>query len=200
MFFMTALYLQQVHGDSALDAGAHFVPMGIAAIVSAVAARSSSPASGRAPRTSSARPSASSGCCCSAAPAPTRATPPTSCPGLVVFGLGLPLVGVGNQIAAVAEVPHEDAGAASGIVTTAFQVGGAIGLALVSTAATSRVSDAVAARRAQPEALAAGFERGMLVAAGLARRQPARRRRARAADQAGRRARGRGRRRVALEG
>ena len=36
MFFMTALYLQQVHGDSALDAGAHFVPMGIAAILSAV--------------------------------------------------------------------------------------------------------------------------------------------------------------------
>src|SRR4051794_13882322 len=36
MFFMTALYLQQVHGDSALDAGAHFVPMGIAAIASAV--------------------------------------------------------------------------------------------------------------------------------------------------------------------
>ena len=45
-----------------------------------------------------------------------------------MFGLGLPLVGVANQIAAVAEVPHEDAGAASGIVTTAFQVGGAIGL------------------------------------------------------------------------
>ena len=61
-----------------------------------------------------------------------------------MFGLGLPLVGVANQIAAVAEVPHEDAGAASGIVTAAFQVGGAIGLALVSTAATTRVGDAVA--------------------------------------------------------
>ena len=85
-----------------------------------------------------------------------------------MFGLGLPLVGVSNQIAAVAEVPHEDAGAASGIVTAAFQVGGALGLALVSTAATSRVGDALAAGAAQPDALAAGFERGMLVAAGLA--------------------------------
>jgi predicted MFS family arabinose efflux permease len=89
-------------------------------------------------------------------------------PGLVVFGLGLPLVGVSNQIAAVAEVPHEDAGAASGIVTTAFQVGGALGLALVSTAATSRVSDVLAGGAAQSDALAAGFERGMLIAAGLA--------------------------------
>src|SRR3954453_15842259 len=86
-------------------------------------------------------------------------------PGLLVFGLGLPLVGVANQIAAVAEVPHEDAGAASGIVSTAFQVGGAIGLALVSTGATSRVGDAVGAGASQPQALDDGFERGMLVAA-----------------------------------
>ena len=89
-------------------------------------------------------------------------------PGLVVFGLGLPLVGVSNQIAAVAEIPHEQAGAASGIVTSAFQIGGAAGLALVSSAATSRVTDALASGAAQPDALAAGFQRGMLVVAGLA--------------------------------
>ena len=89
-------------------------------------------------------------------------------PGLVIFGLGLPLVGVSNQIAAVAEVPHEHAGAASGIVTSAFQIGGAIGLALVSTAATARVTDALASGAAQPDALAAGFQRGMLIVAGLA--------------------------------
>ena len=89
-------------------------------------------------------------------------------PGLIVFGLGLPLVGVANQIAAVAEVPHEDAGAASGIITTAFQVGGALGLALISTAATTRTGDALAAGAAQADALAAGFERGMLIAGGLA--------------------------------
>src|ERR1700754_4250206 len=35
MFFLTALYLQQVHGDSALETGLQFVPMGIAAILSA---------------------------------------------------------------------------------------------------------------------------------------------------------------------
>ena len=131
-------------------------------------ARSSSRASARARPTWPARRSASPGCCCSAAPVSARATPTDILPGLIVFGLGLPLVGVANQIAAIAEVPHEDAGAASGVVTAAFQVGGAIGLALVSTAATSRVSDAVAAGVAQPEALAQGFERGLLVAAGLA--------------------------------
>jgi EmrB/QacA subfamily drug resistance transporter len=168
MFFITALYLQQVHGDSALDAGAHFVPMGIAAILSAIigaqlvtrvgtrAAYIGGSAVGVVGLLLLSRAGAGAGYAADILP------------GLIVFGLGLPLVGVSNQIAAVAEVPHEDAGAASGIVTTAFQVGGALGLALVSTAATSRVTDAVASGMTRPDALAAGFERGMLVAAGLA--------------------------------
>src|SRR4051794_3946353 len=168
MFFLSALFLQQVHGDSALDAGAHFVPMGIAAILSAVigaqlvtrlgtrAAYVGGSAVGVVGLLLLSRAGAGSG------------YGADILPGLIVFGLGLPLVGVSNQIAAVAEVPHEDAGAASGIVTTAFQVGGAVGLALVSTTSTSRVTDALASGMAQSDALAAGFERGMLVAAGLA--------------------------------
>src|SRR3954469_3168723 len=38
MFFLTAIYLQQVRGLSALDTGLQFLPMGIAAIASAVLA------------------------------------------------------------------------------------------------------------------------------------------------------------------
>ena len=68
MFFITALYLQQVHGDSALDAGVHFLPMGVAAIASRPSwARSSSRAYGtRAAYVGGSRRSASSGCSCSA--------------------------------------------------------------------------------------------------------------------------------------
>jgi EmrB/QacA subfamily drug resistance transporter len=168
MFFMTALFMQQVHGDSALDAGVQFVPMGFAAIASAVvgsqlvtrfgtrAAYLGGSAVGVAGLLLLTRAGADS----------TYAA--GILPGIVVFGLGLPLVGVSNQIAAIAEVPHEDAGAASGIITAAFQVGGAIGLALVSTAATSRATDALASGVAQPQALAEGFQRGILVAAGIA--------------------------------
>ncbi len=168
MFFITALYLQQVHGDSALDAGVHFLPMGVAAIASAVvgaqlvtrvgtrAVYVAGSAIGVAGLLLLGRAGASAG------------YGADLLPGFVVFGLGLPLVGVSNQIAAVAEVPHEQAGAASGIVTSAFQIGGAAGLALVTSAATSRVSEAVAAGAAQPDALAAGFQRGMLVVAAIA--------------------------------
>jgi EmrB/QacA subfamily drug resistance transporter len=167
MFFLTALYLQQVHGDSALDAGAHFVPMGIAAIASAVAGAQLVTRFGT-------RAAYVAGCVVGVIGlvllsriGAQAAFTSDILPGFVIFGLGLPLVGVSNQIAAVAEAPHADAGAVSGIVTTAFQVGGALGLAVISTAATSRVSDVLAQGASQPHALAAGYDRGLLVAAAI---------------------------------
>lgn len=168
MFFITALYLQQVHGDSALDAGVHFLPMGFAAILSAVVGAQLVTRLGTRAAYLGGSAVGVVGLLLLSRAGADASYAADILPGFVVFGLGLPLVGVSNQIAAVAEVPHEDAGAASGIVTAAFQVGGAIGLALVSTAATSRVSDAVAGGMTQLDAQAAGFERGIVVAAGIA--------------------------------
>ena len=54
------------------------------------------------------------------------------------------------------------------MITAAFQIGGALGLALISTAATTRAGDALTAGASQADALASGFERGLLIAAGLA--------------------------------
>ena len=168
MFFITALYLQEVHGDSAIQAGAHFVPMGIAAIVSAVAGAQLVTRVGTRPAYIAGSAIGVAGLVLLSRTGAHAGYAADVLPGLVIFGLGLPLVGVSNQIAAVAEIDHEHAGAASGIVTAAFQVGGAVGLALVSSAATSRVSHALAGGASQPDALAAGFERGILVAAGIA--------------------------------
>ncbi len=168
MFFLTALYLQQVHGDSALEAGLHFVPMGIAAIFSAIAGAQLVTRIGTRAAYIIGSAIGVVGLLLLSRAGADSSYVVDVLPGLVIFGLGLPLVGVSNQIAAVAEVPHEDAGAASGIVTTAFQVGGALGLALVSTAAASHVTAVLAGGATQTDALAAGFERGMLLAAGLA--------------------------------
>jgi EmrB/QacA subfamily drug resistance transporter len=54
---------------------------------------------------------------------------------LIGFGLGISFVAV--TIAALAGVPPRDAGIASGLVNTSRQIGGAIGLAAVSTIATT---------------------------------------------------------------
>ena len=168
MFFITALYLQQVHGDSALDAGIHFLPMGIAAIASAVTGAQLVTRVGTRAVYVAGSAIGVVGLLVLGRAGAHAGYGADLLPGLVIFGLGLPLVAVSNQIAAVAEVPHEHAGAASGIVTSAFQIGGAVGLALVSTAATTRVTDALASGAAPPDALAAGFQRGMLIVAGLA--------------------------------
>jgi hypothetical protein len=53
-------------------------------------------------------------------------------------------------------------------VVTAFnQVGGALGLAIVSTLSTSKANAEAAAGSSPTDALVAGFHRGLLVAAGF---------------------------------
>src|SRR3954451_13166180 len=168
MFFLSALYLQQVHGDSALDAGVHFLPMGGAAILSAIAGAQLVTRFGTRAAYLGGTVVGAIGLFLISRAGADASYAGGLLPGFIVFGLGLPLVGVANQIAAVAEIPQRDAGGASCVITAAFEVGGALGLALVSTASTSRVGDVLATGASQPEALASGFERGMLVAAGIA--------------------------------
>src|SRR5690348_2072001 len=167
MFFLTALFLQEVHHDTALQAGLHFVPMGVAAIASATVGSQLVTRFGTRVAFLAGAAVGVVGLVLLTQVGAHASYATDILPGLVVFGLGLPLVGVSNQIAAVADVPAEDVGAASGIITTAFQVGGALGLAIVSTAATSRATAALAGGATQAHALTAGYHRGLLVAAAI---------------------------------
>jgi hypothetical protein len=54
---------------------------------------------------------------------------------------------------------------AAALITTSFQLGSALGLAVFSGIATSRTSQLLAAHTPPPEALTAGFQRGLLVSA-----------------------------------
>ena len=58
-------------------------------------------------------------------------------PSFILVGLGMGISFVAVTIAALAGVPGRDAGIASGLVNTSRQIGGAIGLAAVTTIATS---------------------------------------------------------------
>ena len=49
----------------------------------------------------------------------------------MLFGIGIIAVGTPASIAAVADVRHDQAGAASGVVNAGYQVGGALGVAIV---------------------------------------------------------------------
>jgi EmrB/QacA subfamily drug resistance transporter len=66
-------------------------------------------------------------------------------PGLLLFGAGIGPAFVTASIAALAGVAEREAGVASGISNTAFQLGGALGVAIVSTVAISRSENFLAA-------------------------------------------------------
>lgn len=89
---------------------------------------------------------------------------------IVAFGLGFSFVPL--TILAVSGVSGQDAGLASGLINTAQQIGGALGLAILSTISTSRTSDVMHAAHGAPSqvqhALTAGFSRAFAVGAGFA--------------------------------
>ncbi len=69
-------------------------------------------------------------------------------PSFVLIGLGLGISFVAVTIAALAGVPARDAGIASGLVNTSRQIGGAIGLAAITTIATTYAGHASASASA----------------------------------------------------
>jgi MFS family permease len=90
--------------------------------------------------------------------------------GLLVFGPGVGLAFVTASIAALAGVPEHESGIASGLSNTAFQIGAALGVAIVTTVSVTRTDDYLAANTgANPlVALTEGFQSAFLAVAILA--------------------------------
>ena len=64
-------------------------------------------------------------------------------PGFFAVGIGLPFSFIPLTIAALAGVKDDDAGLASGLVNASYQVGSALGLAVVTAIATSATGSSV---------------------------------------------------------
>ena len=87
---------------------------------------------------------------------------------LAAAGLGLAFVP--QTIAAVSGVDAREAGLASGLINTSQQVGGALGLALLSTVAFTQINDAATATGGQPSlsALTDGYADAFMVGSAIA--------------------------------
>jgi MFS family permease len=90
-------------------------------------------------------------------------------PGFLALGVGMGLTVVGLQVAAFTGVPESVSGLAGGMIETSREVGGAVGVAVVSTLAIARVDRVLAGRGSDTAAAAVaateGYQRAMLVAA-----------------------------------
>ena len=97
--------------------------------------------------------------------------------GLLVFGPGVGLAFVTASIAALAGVPEKEAGLASGLSNTSFQIGAALGVAAVATVSVTRTKDFFAANgHADPLlALTNGFQSAFLACCSHRRRRHGRR-------------------------
>jgi EmrB/QacA subfamily drug resistance transporter len=87
-------------------------------------------------------------------------------PGFLLVAVGLGFSFVPISIAALAGIEAAEAGLASGLINTSQQIGGALGIAALSTIATSRTSDAIANGSSHASALVTGFH-GAFVAGAI---------------------------------
>jgi EmrB/QacA subfamily drug resistance transporter len=173
MFFFLILWMQVVNGWSPVKSGLAFLPM---PVLIGVSASISSQLLGRI----GPRPLLSVGPAVAAVGMFTlglRLEPHSTYLGVVLPSLALVALGMGSTFvaltsSAVAGVPHEDAGIASALLNAGQQVGGALGLAILTAVSTTRTTHLLAGGGGQDQAVATkalvdGWSMGFLVGAGF---------------------------------
>ncbi len=167
MFFFCTLYLQQVLGYSALKTGVAYLPLTLTLIgASALASRLVD--------RFTPKPVLSAGLLVSTVGFVllTRVDGHGDyashvLPAMIVLGAGLGMSFVPITIAATNGVAASESGLASGLLNTTQQVGGSLGLAILSSVSTSRVTSALQGGSSLPAALTHGFKGAFTVAAVL---------------------------------
>jgi EmrB/QacA subfamily drug resistance transporter len=169
MFFMLSLYMQQVLGLSALQTGAGYLAVALTAIASSGAAQA------LVTKIGGVKPVMTAGVILMGLGNLwfTQVSPDGSyavdlLPGFFAIGVGIGFAFVPMSIAALAGVAPHEAGLASGLFNTSQQIGGALGVAVFSSVATTRTAHLAAQGDSQSAALTSGFALAFWVAVGFA--------------------------------
>jgi EmrB/QacA subfamily drug resistance transporter len=167
VFYSTTLYMQQVLHYSALRTGLAYVPFGLSILVAAGIAPGLVTALGI-------RVTSIAGSVVSLAGLVLLAGIPASGHLLtdiilptVAVGLGAGIVIVPTSVAAMSGVTPDRHGVASALLNVSRQLGGALGLAVISAVVASSTARSAAAGHGVPTALTAGFHAGFTVSAVL---------------------------------
>lgn len=157
-FFFVALYLQRVLGYGPLQTGLAFLPATL--ILGALSYSAAARVVGR----FGARRMLVVGMSLMALSLAFFARAPVEgsfvadvLPGTVLLGLGAPFAFLTVILVSVGGVPERDAGLASGLINTAQQLGGALGMAMLASIAASRTVGLAGAGNGPVAALNAGY-------------------------------------------
>jgi EmrB/QacA subfamily drug resistance transporter len=162
VFFFVSLYMQNILGYSAVQTGAAFLPMTILIILIA-------PIAGRASDRIGSRGLLTVGMTLVAVQLVffSRLTEDASfwnlLPALMIGGIGMALTMTPSAAAATRSVPVDKAGVGAAVLNSARQVGGTMGIAVIGAIMASAAGDV-----RTPEAFMDGFQKALLVAAGIA--------------------------------
>jgi EmrB/QacA subfamily drug resistance transporter len=165
MFLFITLYLQNVLGLSQLESGAAYLPPSLGVALSAGIATNLMSRLGT-------RPVIAVGAVLGAggifwlSKIPVDGTYASNVlPGLMLTAFGLGGVLVGTTTAAQNGVSADKAGLAAALINSSMWLGGALGVAIFTAVATSTAADELARQASQAEALTAGFQDALLLAA-----------------------------------
>jgi len=168
MFLMLTLYMQQVLGYSAMKTGvAYLAVAGTAILWSAVAAQLVTRI-GVKPVLVAGMGLLTAGTLYFTQVSVGGSYVDDLLPGFLLIGMALGFSFVPISIAAVAGVQASEQGLASGLFNTSQQIGGALGIAILSTVATTTAENHVEGGIAVPFALTDGFQAAFWVASGVA--------------------------------
>jgi EmrB/QacA subfamily drug resistance transporter len=157
-FFLNTLLMQDTLGWSPLETGVAFLPLVVVILVGTHVASLLLPRVGTRAVVAAGLLLAAVGALLLSAAPHDAAYAADILPGFVVMGLGLGLVFVGVSITAMSEVEPQNAGLASGILTTSHELGAALGVAVLAAVATG----------AGTGGIVEGYGDGFVVAAAVA--------------------------------
>jgi hypothetical protein len=165
-FFISALYLQLVLGYNAMQVGLAFLPANL------IMAAFSLGLSARIVMRFGFRLPLAAGLLCAAVGLALFARAPLDgrfvldvLPGMVLLGVGAGVAFNPLLLGAMSDARPEDSGLASGMVNTAFMMGGALGLAILASIAAARTDAVRAAGASAREALNGGYHLAFLCGA-----------------------------------
>ena len=165
-FFLSALYLQLVLGYSPLEVGLAFLPGNLVMMALSIGV------SAKLVMRYGVRTPLAAGLSLAGIGLVLFARAPVDgnfvvdvLPSMLLLGLGAGIAFNPVLLAAMSDVEPQDAGLASGVVNTAFMMGGALGLAVLASVAASRTDSELAAGADLPSALTEGYHAAFLIGA-----------------------------------
>ncbi len=152
VFYFASIYVQQTLGFTAVQAGLSFLPLTAGIILFSVIAERSVARVGVRTVALAGMAVAAIGLLLLSRIGVDGTYVGDLLPGLLVMSAGLGLTFVPLTLIATANVADEDAGLASGLFNSSQQIGGALGLAILSTIAASQTEGALESAPATPDA------------------------------------------------